>query len=403
MIHLCMKINTEEFDTKLFNTYPSIIEKLIFFKHDRFKVFYGGPIDKKSGGVKWLMPIAFEDYRNKTRAVYEVAFVNCDLHNATDAEILFIEVSDINIKLKNTLSPDYALFSSLLNGEYKNDKYIVIRCADMANIFYPDIFIFSEYGKKIKTDKHEIVKFLHEQFKTQDTFKDFYTGTGSDEISCENEDEVIYNTLPICINFNDTPYHFSVTKRIKKNDLWKAYYIITKEQTKIELNQDSSPALLRLDSGCISGQIYNDEACDCLDQLHDALKHLALDDDPNGIIIHIPAHDGRGFGTAPKAETEIYKRGGKGRIHSTVSLDTVTAAKWLYGVDKYDLRSFDGAAEILKTMNIKKVILLTDNVEKVSALQRHGIEVIRQKTNTNKTSCLKHIQAKKESSLYFPE
>ena len=42
-----------------------------------------------------------------------------------------------------------------------------------------------------------------------------------------------------------------------------------------------------------------------------ALKQLVKDDDSGGIVIHIPSHDGRGFGTAPKAETEIYKRGGR--------------------------------------------------------------------------------------------
>ena len=160
---------------------------------------------------------------------------------------------------------------------------------------------------------------------------------------------------------------------------------------------------MRIDSGCVSGQIYDDMSCDCLDQLHDTLKQIVYDQNSHGIVIHIPAHDGRGFGTAPKAETEIYKIGGCGRVHSTCPLDTIAAAHLLYGTEVYDLRSFDTVAELLQSMNISKVALLTDNVTKVSALTSNGIEVIRHKTNTNKTTCLDHIKAKKNSPLYFSE
>ncbi len=161
--------------------------------------------------------------------------------------------------------------------------------------------------------------------------------------------------------------------------------------------------LLRLDSGCVSGQIYGDEACDCLDQLHEALRLLVMEENSSGVIIHIPGQDGRGFGTAPKAETEIYKRGGRGRIHSTVALDTVAAAKALYGVEKYDLRSFDGAAFILNFLGINEVVLFTDNIEKVGTLEKYGVKVRRKRTGTDKASCLNHICAKKNSGLYFKE
>lgn len=383
--------------------YPLIVEKLVFFKNDKFKAFYGGPIDGAENGARWLMPIAFENDNHKTRAAYEVIFINCSLHDAQDAEILFVDVSDINIKFKNTLSPDYEIFSSLLHGEHKDGKYIIVRFCDIANIYYPDIFIFSESGRRDAADKASIANFLHDQFNTQAMYKDFYLGTTEESVVLDNDEDKIFNPISIEINFAGTLYPFTVTKIIKKNDTWKMYYIVSKGIKDLYANNNADCFNVRIDSGCVSGQICNDQACDCLDQLHDALKKIALDDSPNGIIIHIPTQDGRGFGTAPKAETEIYKRGGDGRIHATIPMDTISAAKLLYSVDKYDLRSYEGAAQVLKTMNIKKVALITDNIEKVSILERTGIEVVREKTGTNKASCLEHIEAKKESPQYFKE
>lgn len=384
--------------------HSAIIEKLLFFKHGAFKVFYGGPVDREAQrGVRWVMPAVFEDEQYKTRAVYEIAFVNCDWRDAQEAEILFIDVLDINIKLKNLLSPDYAIFSLLLAGAYKDGKYIVVRSSDIANVYYPDIFISSGQNSKKESDKQEIVEFLYTHFKTHRNFKNIYESCHNEEFAFENDTLIAYKPIKVLVNLSGRLSPFIVEKVIQKNDVWKVYYIISKEKKNgDQLLPDS--VLLRIDSGCVSGQIYDDDSCDCLDQLHDALAQMAKDECYDGIIIHVPTHDGRGFGTAPKAETEIYKRGGKGRIHETNALDTVAAAQLLYGIENcYDLRSFDGVGQLLASKGISNVILLTDNVEKVNTLKNCGIEVSRLKTETNKASCMNHINAKKNSELYFSE
>ncbi len=387
-------------DLNSMGIYPSVVEKILFFKDDKFKVFYGGPINRSNGGVRWIMPVTMEDDDYRTRAVYEVSFINCDLTGAQDAEILFIDVSDINIKLKNISTPDYHIFSHLMNGEYHKGKYIVVRFTDIANTYYPDIFISSVYSKRNDQDKKQVVKFLHEKFKTQDTYIDYYVGEKENVISFEDKNEIIYKSQIVRIDFNGNIQPFNVIRIIKKNDIWKVYYLISKASS--EIQNLSNETLLRFDSGCVSGQIYDDEACDCLDQLHDSLKKLSETSD-NSILIHIPAHDGRGFGTAPKAETEIYKIGGLGRVHTSIPLDTVKAAKLLYGNDNYDLRTYDGACEILHALGIKKVFLVTDNKLKVSTIIKHGIEVTRVNTDTEKHSCLNHIQSKKDSPLYYAD
>ena len=382
-------------------SYPLVLEKLIFFKQDTFKVFYGGPIDKPENGAQWIMPIVFEGTDQKTRAVYEVAFINCEPTTAKDADIIFIQASDIDIKFKNSRSNNYKVFSSLINGEYHNEKYIVVRGCDVAAVFFPDIFIASADRTQHDSDKTQIVQFLNTQFKTRNDYTIIETEYKKDIILYETEDETVYEPIHVTTDFETESYSFSVEKRIKKHDLWKIYYIISKKEAPQKNNPSERDTLLRIDSGCVSGQIYDDMSCDCLDQLHEALKQIAYNQNSQGIIIHVPGHDGRGFGTAPKAETEIYKRGGCGRIHSTCPLDTIAAATLLYGTEIYDLRSFNGIAGLLHDMNISKVILLTDNIAKVNSLKYNGIEVIRQETNTNKSTCLDHLNAKKNSSLYF--
>ncbi len=237
--------------------YPLVLEKLIFFKTNMFKVFYGGPINKKDSGAQWIMPIVFESTEQKTRAVYEVTFINCNPTTAKDAEILFIDASDVDIKFKNTLSSNYKLFSSLINGEYKNEKYIIVRATDVAIVFFPDIFVSSVYGTQQESDKFEITQFLNTQFATSADYTTIETEYKKEIIFYEDYKEIIYEPIYVCIDLETESHFFTVEKRIRKNDIWKIYYIVYKTVSG-QANIDTSKltTLLRIDSGCVSGQIY---------------------------------------------------------------------------------------------------------------------------------------------------
>jgi GTP cyclohydrolase II len=190
-----------------------------------------------------------------------------------------------------------------------------------------------------------------------------------------------------------------VTKVFICKDHWKVYYIISKNNDLSYLKKHE--VFVRVDSGCVSGQIYDDDSCDCADQFFDfILKHVA---DGDGIVLHVPCHDGRGFGFAPKAETEIYKQGGTGRIHSTKPMDTVSAAKLLYKADdyNYDIRDYGGVTLILTKLGCDNVKLYTDNRKKVDSLLSAGINVERVPTETHKSTCERHIEAKKNNPLFF--
>lgn len=399
VLFLCATV----FGSQINSVYPDLLEKLLFYKNDTFKVFYGGPITRNGAGVRWVMPAIFENEFYETRAVYEIAFVNCDLTNAQNAEILFVDVSDINIKFRNKKSKDYELFSHLIKGTYSPEKkYIVVRCSDKAMVFYPNVFIRSVTGDFRDSDRTTIATFLSQKFLTKNEYQNYYSGKQTMNIAYTNDSEIVYQSEIIDIELNKETHSFHLTEMIRKNDPWKIYYIISKKPfEKIPEDMRDRPVFIRFDSGCVSGQIYDDQECDCYEQLREGLEQIVQYQD--GILIHIPSHDGRGFGTAPKAETEIYKRGGKGRVHKTPPLDTILAAKMLYKTDDFDIRTFDGAATILKSQGIQNVILLTDNVQKLQTLQKHGVVVHRQKTGTSKNSCAVHVQAKKKDKHYFSQ
>lgn len=402
LVASCLLLCGSVFSIGVDCNYPSIIEKLLFYKMENFKVFYGGPIKRAEGGAQWIMPVSFEDSFYNTRSVYEIIFVNCNLSDSKDAEILFVDVSDINIKFKNTLQEDYKVFTHLLSGKYSPGKYIVVRLADVSNVFYPDIHVSSPYDEHFESDKQTIANFLCTHFKAKKNYSDYYIKNTKDEIDFENNILVSYKPVRVEIDFSGQMTSFNIVKKVLRNDDWKVYYIITRDNAEIAQGDATETLpLVRIDSGCVSGQLYDDDTCDCLDQLHDGLYQVSQENAKNSLIIHIPAHDGRGYGTAPKAETEIYKRGGRGRVNETKPLDTVSSAMLLYSPGIYDIRTYDGAAKILKEMGFNKVCLLTDNAVKFETLKRHGIEPIRKKTETHKESCIEHIQSKKNSSYYY--
>lgn len=154
--------------------------------------------------------------------------------------------------------------------------------------------------------------------------------------------------------------------------------------------------LIRIDSGCQIGQVYDDGGCDCRSQFLRAIE--------NGFLVfHLPIQDGRGWGMVTKMKTEELKRGG---------LDTISAAREFFNGDSYDIRDYGIIGkflrELLINLGIEGVILNTDNRRKLEALKNSGIEVERFPTQTlgfcideNNERLAKHIRAKHATNDYF--
>lgn len=123
----------------------------------------------------------------------------------------------------------------------------------------------------------------------------------------------------------------------------------------------SSPPLVRIHSQCLTGDVFASLRCDCRQQLELALSQIAREG--AGILIY-EQQEGRGIGLMPKLQAyELQDTG----------LDTVEANERL-GF-KADHREFDLPAQILTSLGVTDVRLLSNNPHKVTALERAGIKV----------------------------
>jgi len=124
----------------------------------------------------------------------------------------------------------------------------------------------------------------------------------------------------------------------------------------------SGPPIVRIHSQCLTGDVFHSLRCDCRQQLELALEKIAKAG--TGILLY-EQQEGRGIGLMAKLKAyELQDQG----------FDTVEANEEL-GY-KADCREFELPAAILKLMGIDAVRLITNNPEKVGALQAVGISVV---------------------------
>ncbi len=124
----------------------------------------------------------------------------------------------------------------------------------------------------------------------------------------------------------------------------------------------SVPPLVRIHSQCLTGDVFHSLRCDCRQQLEMALSMIR--DLGAGILIY-EQQEGRGIGLMAKLQAYELQDSG---------LDTVEANERL-GF-KADHRDFELPGEMLKALGVTRVRLLSNNPEKVEALQRAGVEVL---------------------------
>ncbi len=125
----------------------------------------------------------------------------------------------------------------------------------------------------------------------------------------------------------------------------------------------TEPALVRIHSQCLTGEVFTSQKCDCREQLMTGLTKISKA--KNGVLIYLN-QEGRGIGLANKIKAYALQENG---------LDTVEANEQLgFAADP---RSYKVAAHILKDLNIQQITLLTNNPDKISQLKKFGIKVKR--------------------------
>ena len=118
---------------------------------------------------------------------------------------------------------------------------------------------------------------------------------------------------------------------------------------------------VRIHSECMTGDVFSSSRCDCGAQLDTSMQKLQQ---VGGILIYL-RQEGRGIGLIEKLKAYNLQDEGLNTYEANVKLG-----------HQEDARSFDTAIEVLKYLGVKKIKLLTNNPEKISAFKADSIEVI---------------------------
>jgi len=124
----------------------------------------------------------------------------------------------------------------------------------------------------------------------------------------------------------------------------------------------SAPPIVRIHSQCLTGDVFHSMRCDCRQQLELALSTITKAG--MGILIY-EQQEGRGIGLMAKLQAYELQDNG---------LDTVEANVEL-GYDN-DYREYKLPAEMLRQLGVREVRLISNNPDKVAALERAGIKVV---------------------------
>lgn len=145
------------------------------------------------------------------------------------------------------------------------------------------------------------------------------------------------------------------------------------------------PTLVRAHSQCLTGDTFASSRCDCGDQLHQAMK--MIDKEGNGVILYILNHEGRGIGLINKIKAYAFQDKG---------CDTVEANREL-GF-KADHRDYGIGAQILVSLGVNKLRLITNNPRKYIGLTGYGLEIVERipiEIPPNESN-LRYLKTKKE-------
>jgi GTP cyclohydrolase II len=120
--------------------------------------------------------------------------------------------------------------------------------------------------------------------------------------------------------------------------------------------------LTRIHSECMTGEVFGSLRCDCAWQLDEALSRIAAAN--SGVLIYL-RQEGRGIGLTNKIRAyDLQQRECADTIEANIRLGLPA-----------DARRYDLAADVLKSLDVRSVKLLTNNPDKVRALRENGIPV----------------------------
>jgi 3,4-dihydroxy 2-butanone 4-phosphate synthase/GTP cyclohydrolase II len=126
--------------------------------------------------------------------------------------------------------------------------------------------------------------------------------------------------------------------------------------------EPGEPVLVRVHSSCVTGDIFGSCRCDCGPQLHAAME--MINREGKGVVIYMN-QEGRGIGLINKLKAYHLQENGMDTVEANIELGF-----------KMDQRDYGVGAQILRSLGISKMRLMSNNPTKRAGLIGYGLEIV---------------------------
>ena len=153
-----------------------------------------------------------------------------------------------------------------------------------------------------------------------------------------------------------------------RNQAWQVSTYPTlnqREHAVIKFGSTGTNPLVRIHSECFTGDVLHSQRCDCGDQLE--LSISLIEASSYGYIIYLRNHEGRGIGLSEKIKAYQLQDQGMDTVEANIALG-----------HQVDARKWNDAVAIVKKLGLKTLTLLTNNPDKVAAIEEAGITCVQQ-------------------------
>ncbi|WP_373193159.1 3,4-dihydroxy-2-butanone-4-phosphate synthase [Enterococcus sp. RIT-PI-f] len=167
--------------------------------------------------------------------------------------------------------------------------------------------------------------------------------------------EYLRGTTPITVDLPTAYGAFQLT--LFEDEFGNEHLLLAKG----EIQHITEPLLLRIHSECLTGDVFGSHRCDCGEQLQEAMRQIEAKG--RGAILYL-RQEGRGIGLRNKLRAYQLQEQGMDTYEANIALGFAA-----------DARHYTFAADVLRSLEVQEIQLMTNNPDKVKELESLGIKV----------------------------